>query len=91
MTKEEIYHQECNKYLPDGIYPGMDRDKHLNAMSEFAKQEAIAFANWIDGQQLVCDLMTDDGEKHWVYMFPEIDGEERFTTEELYTLYLNQP
>lgn len=49
-TKEQIYHEECCKELPDGIYPGMARDKHLNAMSEYANQEkrseAVAFLDW---------------------------------------------
>lgn len=60
------------------------------AMDEYAKLQSIGFAEWIDGQQLECDLMTDDGVKHWCYMYPKGTGKESFTTKELYSLYLTQ-
>lgn len=85
MTKEEIYHQECKKDLPDGIYPGMDRDKHLNAMSEYAKQEAMAFGEWVM-QHYYC-IYPGYYSKFPKSFEPVGTG---YPIAHLYTLYLNQ-
>lgn len=53
-------------------------------MNEYAKQQSILFASFIDGKGFVCDLHTDDDEKIW----SRYDEKEHYTTKELYELFL---
>lgn len=98
MTKQEL----LDKYIPCQCWPAKDGGKTYNvscpqhsqdpetAMDEYAEIEAILFAEWIDGQQLECYLMTDEGEKLWQYMFPKGSGKESFTTSQLFQLFKTQ-
>lgn len=84
-TKEQIYHEECCKELPDGIYPGMARDKHLNAMTEYANQEkrseAVAFLDWATDERWM-RLVGDPAR------YRKREGEPvRVTGDELYDLF----
>lgn len=91
MTKEEIYDKEA-KLVEELWRPTEDdhRNAILSSMDQYAEQESISFAEWIDGQQLECYLMTDEGEKLWQYMFPKGSRKESFTTAQLFQLYKTQ-
>ena len=53
------------------------------AMDEYAKQQAIGFAEWINGEMYECFLHIDENVKFW----HDVDGNGNLTTEELYSLY----
>ena len=89
-TKEEILAQQLDRYLlkishvergctpiPVSIYRAMD---------QYSQQQAIAFAEWIDGNGFECELHTDENVKFWAVK----DGSPYLTTDELYTLFLSQ-
>lgn len=61
--------------------------KDIQAEKTYAKNVAIGFAEWINGEMYECFLHTDENEKFW----HDSKGKGSLTTEQLYTLYLNQP
>lgn len=72
-----------SKYFSDQV---IFNEKGIHeAMEEYAKQEAIEFLCWADGQGYECNLHTDDGEKMWLAY-----NSKYCNTEELYELYLKQ-
>ncbi len=84
MTKEEIVRQEYEKMFSTQKY-----DKSVNrrmnfkyfspAMDQYAKQQAVKFANWITDSGYIetsIDQWTDYGK-----------GKDAITTEELYSLF----
>lgn len=54
-------------------------------MDEYAKQEAIEFSDFV-GQQGVLNVLHADNKRYWVKMV----GNGKFTTEQLYTLFIQQ-
>ncbi len=79
MTKEAILnkHDTSNKYIEQTCRPEL-----FSAMDEYAKQQAIAFGEWIQG----CNYApaTDDGK--WQNQLP---GEnDTITTGELYSQFI---
>jgi len=77
-SKEEILKENGINGDIKNLYPVLD---------QYAKQECMAFAEWIDGNGYGCFLMTDEGEKHWDKLG---DKKVNVTTADLYTLYLQQ-
>lgn len=57
----------------------------LKAMDEYTKQEAIGFVHWITSEQ---EWVRDES-GNWIERMKH--NPKVITTEELYTLYLNQP
>lgn len=80
MTKEEILEDKNGFfYLEDTVY---HEDGVKEAMDEFAKQEAIAFGIWInENGYRIHDRIFNTWEN-------DNDIEVEFTTEQLYTLFL---
>lgn len=54
------------------------------AMDEHAKNQAIDFAQWVDGKMYTCFLHTDEGVKHW----HDMNEKGNLTTEQIYNLFL---
>lgn len=84
MTKEEILEDKNGFfYLEDTVY---HEDGVKEAMDEFAKQEAIAFAEWIGRN----DYIFYGGENNTWYHSDDRKRKNPLTTEQLYQLFLNQ-
>ena len=80
MTKEKVIRK-----ILDAAVNGNEIEAQ-EAIDECAKEQCIAFADWLDGEGYVCILHTDDNEKLW----QKYDEGETFTTSQLYTLFINQ-
>lgn len=81
MTKEEVLEMAH----PDKSYltpPSVNYETAYKAMDIFAKQEAIAFTNWVLKQGW--NLFGDADGRFW-----RLYSESK-TTEQLYQLFLNQ-
>lgn len=81
-TKDEIVREFSDDrfnvgfpFGPAGLYKMLD---------QYAKQTAIDFAAWIDGNGFECELHTDENVKFWAVK----DGEPYLTTSQLYDLFL---
>ncbi len=87
MTKKDI----LEKYRDDSKFPNLTavvfyRKDCLDAMDEFAKQQAIAFSEWMAGSSWV---KHPDVEDIWYLHFGDFNEQpEEKTTAQLYTLFL---
>jgi len=84
MTKEEI----LRKVVPDNCYweenfDNVPRHYIETAMDQYAKQHCISFAEYLAINEY--HYYRDDNEWGVAMQFPY----KRYTTEELYTLFLN--
>ncbi len=86
MKAEEILSHEANidPVLPETDYKAayIEHNVCLKAMEEYAKQEAIGFAEWISDNGYI---LTNDGKK-WVWAL-DFKCKETFSTEQLYEQY----
>lgn len=87
MTREEIlgipsYPHECGSMIE--VHTRQDA---LKAMSEFAQQEAIAFAEWTQKKYYEQD---DDG-LWYKWLMRSRNEDPSYTTTELYSLFKQQP
>lgn len=83
MTKEEIYEEATLKNIANSTGTRMDIIYH--AMSEYAKQEAIKFAEFISANTTKVRFVWNKG--NW-QIFNKNGGIENITSQELYSLYL---
>lgn len=81
MTAEEILEKNCIGWSA-GEY-AIACDKAHTCMEEYARQEAIGFAEWLENHKLDFQASREAGT--WIGLDLII-----ITTSELYTLYLNQ-
>ena len=93
MTKSEILQKHINEERPQSIDPVEVFEKMgsvaLKSMDEYAKEEAIAYHDWIHRGDLRQIYMTNgDGTVTVVRPSQKKLEEEIITTEELYELFL---
>lgn len=83
IEKIENLFDFCSEEGHRANYPA-DFEDFSKDIDNLIKETAISFAEWIDGNNYECFLMTDEGVKHW-----EVPpGRGNLTTAQLYTLYL---
>ena len=74
-----------NWFIEDKVKLAQDileaTDKHIQKTTQ---KQAVAFAEWINGEMYECFLHTDENVKFW----HDVNGNGNYTTEELYTLFL---
>jgi len=81
MNKEEILSKNAS-------VPKPQREGTFDAMDEYAKQEAIGFAEWMTKNYDAHFPILGGAVHHWTYK--GLMGGEQYTTDQLYTIFKNQ-
>lgn len=86
-SKEEIASKN-EEYISDFGF-GMTKEKAIESMDEYAKQECIGFSEWINSQEFPT-FYGYRGDGKWEKLKPvkKMEDIEYVTTEQLYDLYL---
>jgi hypothetical protein len=84
MTKEDIL-APFYKQNKNGLDEWVSYEDALSAMSEYGKQQCIAFMNWTLSSE--CDVYQCTDEDQWTNVNDSTDS---IPTEQLYEIYLKQ-
>lgn len=60
-------------------------DEFYLPMNQYAEQQSIAFAEWINGEMYECFLHSDENVKFW----HDWEGNGNYTTEDLYKIFIS--